>query len=97
LDNGLAASGQAGEESTQEVEKKEKTQKELRHEEQLRELREATDKLEKANTRFKANQAKIEAERVDAMLDGDGEVKDPKKGKMTDKEYAEKVMSGDMS
>jgi len=75
---------------------KPKTLRQERDERMLAQLKEAADKLDRANKRFAANQAKIEAERVDKMLDGEGEVKDPKKGKLSNKEYADKVLAGEI-
>lgn len=65
------------------------------HEDMVRQINTAAEKLRAENERFEANQKVLEAQRVEKMLAGKSEV-GIKKKEETPKEYAEKMLRGEI-
>ena len=79
------------------VKDKPKTDTQLKNEEMLEKIAVATEKLDKANKKHERLRALAEAEKIDAALDGEGEAGIKVKPKEeTPKEYADKVMAGEI-
>jgi len=79
------------------TEEKPKTDKQRADEEMLEKINIATEKLDKANAKYARNKAAEEAAKIDAELDGEGEAGVKVKPKEeTPKEYADKVLAGDV-
>lgn len=67
------------------------------NDEMLAKIDEATKKLQVENQRLESNQALAEAAKVEASLAGVSEAgQPPKKEEVSDKDYAEKVLSGEV-